>query len=170
MTYGFKWNVLPEHISPSVIISCTFRFFPAFCFPRGDSSVIIKSILYDSVSKNSLRNRHIYSEALLIQTDRSDLPPKSPHCARNGKTWLIYCKMVYKFVFFLLNCLQPTVRLWLYSRVLKIPPHKPVKFVKLTSSLITWISQSTQFKSVIISAFQYKNKYKWGPQILEFTV
>ena len=42
---------------PSVI-SCTFRFFSAFCFLPGDSSVIIKSILYNSLSKNSLRNRH----------------------------------------------------------------------------------------------------------------
>ena len=42
---------------PSVI-SCTFLSFPAFCFLPGDSSVNIKSILYNSVSKNSLRNRH----------------------------------------------------------------------------------------------------------------
>ena len=42
---------------PSVI-SYTFRFFPAFCFLPGNSSVIIKLILFGSVSKNSLRNRH----------------------------------------------------------------------------------------------------------------
>ena len=48
---------------PSVI-SCTFSFFPAFCFLPGDSSVIIKSILYNSVSKNSLRNRHTVKPCL----------------------------------------------------------------------------------------------------------
>ena len=53
---------------PSVIISCTFRFFPAFCFLLGDSSVIIKSILYDSVSKNSLRNRHTVKPS--VNTDK----------------------------------------------------------------------------------------------------
>ena len=42
---------------PSVI-SCTFHFFPAFCFLPGNSPVIIKLILFGSVSKNSLRNRH----------------------------------------------------------------------------------------------------------------
>ena len=53
---------------PSVIISCTFRFFPAFCFLPGDSSVIIKSILYDSVSKNSLRNRHTVKPSVNTDT------------------------------------------------------------------------------------------------------
>ena len=82
---------------PSVIISCTFRFFPAFCFLLGDSSVIIKSILYDSVSKNSLRNRHTVKPSV-----NTDTKATCPYCTRNGKPWLIYCKMLYKFKFFFL--------------------------------------------------------------------
>ena len=82
---------------PSVIISCTFHFFPAFCFLLGDSSVIIKSILYDSVSKNSLRNRQTVKPSLLIRMPkwRGTVSVLSAE----WKTWL-YCKIVCKFAFF----------------------------------------------------------------------
>ena len=87
---------------PSVIISCTFRFFPAFCFLPGDSSIIIKTILYDSVSKtkNSLRKRQTVKHCMLIH--KSD-KAKCPYCARNGKPWLKYCTIVYINLRFFLN-------------------------------------------------------------------
>ena len=74
---------------PSVI-SCTFRFFLAFCFLPGDSSITTKSI----------RETDIIQRKTVNTVGKMDML-KCLYCpaVRNGKPGSTYCKMVFTFYY-----------------------------------------------------------------------